>query len=282
MGALYNKMRDDLQLANYRPSTVNSYLLCAVHFVKHHMRSPLEMGEEEVRNFLLDLVQKKGAGPAKHKMHVAALRFLFTTTLKRPEEVVQIPWPKVPRTLPDILSRDEVLRLLDSVGEIKHRAVLSCAYGAGLRIMEACSLMVKDIDSERGLIHVRQGKRLRDRYVMLSDRLLLLLREYWRQVRPAPPQLFPGAVPGQHISPDAVRVALKKAAQEQGIQKRVTPHSLRHAFATHLLEAGTDIRVIQALLGHGSIRSTQRYTAVSRKHVGRVKSPLDGTASTDA
>ena len=215
-------------------------------------------------------------------MHVAALRFLYTTTLRRPEEVVRIPWPKVPRTLPDILSRDEVLRLLDRVGNIKHRAVLSCAYGAGLRITEACSLTVKDLDSQRGLIHVRKGKRQLDRYVMLSERLLLLLREYWRQVRPEPPLLFPGEVSGQPISPRTVRESLKKAAVGLGIQKRVTPHSLRHAFATHLLEAGTDIRVIQALLGHGSIRSTQRYTAVSRRHVGRVKSPLDEVAPTDA
>ncbi len=282
MGELYNKMQGDLQIANYRPGTVSSYLRCAVHFVKYHQRSPLEMGESEIKSFLVNLVEEKGAGSATHKMHVAALRFLYTTTLARPEEMVRIPWPKVARTLPDILSRNEVLRLLDSVGNIKHRAVLSCAYGAGLRITEACSLTVKDIDSERGLIHVRQGKRQRDRYVMLPARLLLLLREYWRRVRPTPPLLFPGGVPGQPISSRAIQKSLKKATVELGIQKKVTPHTLRHAFATHLLEAGTDIRIIQVLLGHGSIRSTQRYTSVSRKHIGRVKSPLDEVAPADA
>lgn len=158
-----------------------------------------------------------------------------------------------------------------------------CAYGSGLRVSEACALTPADIDSKRMVIHVREGKRSRDRYVMLGGRLLEALREWWRVERPARDgYLFPGATAGNHLSPDAVRAVVKKAAAAAGIQKRVTPHVLRHSFATHLLESGTDVRVIQRLLGHGSIRTTERYTHVSTAHVARTKSPLDLLGTEDA
>jgi site-specific recombinase XerD len=238
------------------------------------MRSPTDMGEREIRDFLLDLAfQQKG--PETLKMHVASLKFLYATTLRRPEEVVALPWPKVPHRLPDILSGTEVDTLLGAVEPLAYRAVVMTAYGSGLRIKEACALRTDDIDSRRMLIHVRHGKRGRDRYAMLPQRLLALLRLYWRQVTPPRPYLFPGAKPTRPITAAPVRAALKQAIRKAGISKRVTLHSLRHSFATHLLESGTDIRVIQALLGHGSIRSTQRYTQVSKKHVARVQSPLD-------
>jgi site-specific recombinase XerD len=267
-------MTEDLKLRNYAPKTQAKYLGCARRFVAFHMRSPEAMGEREVRDFLLSLACRTGS-PESLKMHVASLRFLYATTLRRPEAVAWLAWPQVPRRLPDILSGSEVQALLAAVEPLLPRAVVMTAYGTGLRISEACGLLTADIDSKRKVIHVRDGKRGRDRYVMLPERLLVFLREYWRQVRPHGAHLFPGAKAGRAITPCTVRDALARAIKKTGITKRVTLHGLRHAFATHLLEAGTDIRVIQALLGHSSIRSTVRYTQVSRAHVAKVQSPLD-------
>jgi site-specific recombinase XerD len=271
MGTFRDRMQQDLQLAQYRPSTQENYLRCARKFVAHYMRPPTQLGREEIRQFLLTLIDR----PSAQKTHWAAIKFLYTTTLQRPEEVVDIPWPRIRQTLPDILSMDEVAALLSAIKPIMHRMVVMATYGAGLRISEACALRTGDIDSKRGLIHVRDGKRGRDRYVILSPRLLRYLREYWRLTRPPAEYLFPGTRPEQHVEPSIIRKAVKRAAHEVGLHKRVTPHQLRHAFATHLLEAGTDIRVIQVLLGHGSIRSTARYTRVSATHVASVTSPLD-------
>lgn len=275
MGQLRDKMAADLELRCYRPGTKKTYLSCARRFAAHFRRSPAELGEAEIRQYLLHLMREKKAGPGALKMSVAALKFLYTHTLNRPEEVVRLPWPKTPRPLPNILSGTEVGRLLAALLSVEHRMVAMTAYGSGLRISEACSLEVRDIDSRRMLIHVRDGKCGRDRYVMLPRRLLAVLRRYWQSTRPAGPFLFPGPKPGSHITPKSVREALHLAAAEAGLRKRVFPHLLRHSFATHLLETGSDIRTIQVLLGHGSIRTTQRYVQVSKAHVGRVKSPLD-------
>lgn len=271
MGKFRDRMQQDLQLAQYRPSTQNSYMRCAHNFVAHFMRPPTELGEEEIRRFLLTLTDR----PATQKMHLAALKFLYTKTLNRPEEIARIPWPKIRQKLPDILSNDEVASVFEAVESLKHRAVLMATYGAGLRIYEACSLSTNDIDSKRNLIHVRNGKRGCDRYVPLPERLLLCLREYWRVTKPKGDYLFPGSKPDKPIDPSGVRQTLHQAVRSVRINKRVTPHSMRHAFATHLLEDGTDIRVIQVLLGHGSIRTTARYTRVSTRHVASVGSPLD-------
>jgi len=280
MGQLRDKMRDDLKLRRYRPGTIDQYLRCAGHFAAYHRRPPSEMGEPEVRQFLMHLVDEKKVGAASHKMHVAAIKFLYGVTLDHPELAVRLPWPKVESKLPDILDGTEVVRLLDAMASLKHRMVAMTAYGAGLRISEACSLRATDIDSRRGLIHVRDGKRGRDRFVMLAQRLLGCLREYWKAARPKGPELFPGRNPGSTISPDAVQSAIRQAVQRAGLKKRVTPHILRHSFATHLLEQGEDIRTIQVLLGHGSIRTTARYTRVSQRHVGRTQSPLDRITTT--
>lgn len=271
MGTFRDRMQQDLQLAQYRPSTQENYLRCARKFVAYYMRPPTQLGREEIRKFLLTLIDR----PSTQKTHWAAIKFLYTTTLRRPEEVVDIPWPRIRQKLPDIFSAQEVAALLEAIAAPMHRVVLMATYGAGLRISEACALCVGDIDSSRGLIHVRNGKRGRDRFVGLSPRLLRCLREYWRLAQPQGPYIFAGRQPEQHVDPSAIRKALKRAARKVGIHKRVTPHQLRHAFATHLLEGGTDIRVIQVLLGHGSIRSTARYTQVSARHVASVESPLD-------
>jgi integrase/recombinase XerD len=275
MGIVHDRMAEDLRLKRYRLATCAQYLRCARSFVEHFGRSPARLSAEDVRKFLLYLTDEKKASAATVKMYVAAIRILYAVTLKQPQKVAGLVWPKVLHPLPDILSAEEVERLLAAVESAKHRVILMTAYGAGLRIGEACRLMTVDLDSDRMVIHVRDGKRGRDRYVMLSPVLLAALRAYWRQFRPEEPTMFPGDKPGTCIQPDAVREALRTAVLQTGIKKRVTPHSLRHAFATHLLEAGCDIRIIQVLLGHSSIRSTARYTAVSTKHISATPSPLD-------
>jgi site-specific recombinase XerD len=275
------RLRDDmianLEIRCYRPSTLRQYVRCVAAFAEHFMRSPADMGEREVHAFLLYLLRVRKVSPARLKMFVASLRFLYVHTLGQPEAVRWLPWPKVPRPLPVVLSGSEVQRFLEAIASPKYRAIAMCAYGAGLRISEACALGLDplDIDSTRMLIHVRDGKRGRDRYVMLSQRLLEALRIYARAERPRGRYLFPGASEGSHVAPETVRAVFHRAAETAGIAKRVTPHVMRHSFATHLLEAGTDIRVIQELLGHGSIRTTARYTHVSARVVGRTKSPLD-------
>ena len=211
-------------------------------------------------------------------MHVAAVKFLYGITLDRPEVAARVPWPRMPWKLPDILTPDEMVEVLAAIDSLMHRAIVMTAYGTGLRISEACALMTGDIDSKRGVIHVRDGKRGRDRFVMLPARLLDVLRAYWRAARPTGPALFPGQTPRGVISSNAVGRALHKAVKRTTINKRVTPHVLRHCFATHLLEGGTDIRIIQMLLGHGSIRTTARYTQVSTRHIAKTQSPLDRLA----
>ena len=275
MGKLKDKMSAELKLRFYRPGTVSSYLRQAELFAAYYMRSPAELGAEDIQGYLLYLIEEKKAGPGAVKMSVASLKFLYTHTLNRPEEVMGIPWPKTPKPLVDILSGSEVYCLLETIRSVTHRMIAMTAYGTGMRVNEVCSLKASDIDSKRMLIHIRDGKRGRDRYVMLPRKLLTCLREYWKAVSPPGEWLFPGRSPSAHIGASAVRDALSKAAAEAGIIKKVTPHILRHSFATHLLENGEDIRTIQVLLGHGSIRTTERYVKVSRAHVGRTESPLD-------
>ncbi len=273
-------MKADLELRRYAASTIDKYLFYACKFAEHYMLSPAELGEPEVRRFLLHLVRVRQVHPSVHKMYVAALKFLYGTTLGRPEVIVRIPWPKVPRPLPDILSGKEVARLLEALDKPKYRAVVTTTYSVGLRITEACVLRVEDIDSARMFIHIRDSKNGRDRFLPLSESVLTLLREYWRLTRPPGPQLFPGRSANNCMSASSVRRAIRRAAKAAGLRKHITPHILRHSFATHSLELGTDIRTIQVLLGHRSLRSTERYTQVSHRHLGRVESPLDVLGTT--
>jgi integrase/recombinase XerD len=280
MGHIREKMKADLELRGLAASTQHNYLRRAQDFVAYHRRSPSELGEREICDFLLHLRQKR-VGSATHHMYVAAIKFLYATTLGRPEEVAKIPWPKRSQKLPDILTGEEVERLFGAIQSVKHRAILMTAYGAGLRISQACSLQINDIDSSRMLIHVREGKGSKDRYVMLGERLLEVLRAYFKCVHPKGPYLFPGLVPGRPITPGAVQGVLREVVAHCRFSKRVTAHSLRHGFATHLLEAGNDIRTIQRLLGHASIQTTARYLKVTERHIGRIKSPLDLLKSKD-
>ena len=275
MGKLRDKMEGDLKLRGLSVNTRKTYLICAAAFVKHYGKPPVAMGRGEVRDFLLHLIEKRKVKPSTYNVYAASIRFLYACTLDRPQEVAWIGQMKVHHHLPAILSVQEVERLLAELGSLKLKAIVMAAYGAGLRVSEVCKLRVEDIDSQRMVIHVRNGKGDRDRHTMLPKRLLEVLRSYWKQTRPAGPELFPGRNPGTVLSREAVNKAIKLATERAKIKKRVTPHSLRHAFATHLLEAGTDLRTLQVLLGHASIRTTVRYAQVSPAMIRRTKSPAD-------
>lgn len=282
MGFLREKMKADLELRGYAVRTQGEYVREARRFAAHFMLSPAVMGRDEIRRYLLHLVRVRKVHPSTHKMVVASLRFLYQVTLERPEVAVHIPWPKVPRPLPVVLSGSEVEAVFGAIRVTKYRAVAMTMYGAGLRVTEACELQCGDIDSARMVIHVRKGKGRRERYVMLPERLLGMLRAYWRSERPNGPQLFPGQRRARTVHVETVRTAIRKAAASTVPDKRVTPHVLRHCFATHLLESGADTRVIQVLLGHRSIRTTQRYTHVSTRTIGQVRSPLDVLGTEEA
>lgn len=273
MGALYDRMSRDLKLKNLSEGTRRHYLRCCCDFVRFHMKSPEEMGATECKEYLAHL-QQTGMRAPSLKLNVASLKFLYRVTLNRRAEADQLAWPKVPQKKVVVLSGTEVERVLGAVRSLVPGVVLTAAYGAGLRISEACRLRVEDIDGKRNVIHVRQGKGQKDRYVMLPTRLLALLRRYWVAVKPRHGWLFPGRGDG-HLTPSAVRLALREAMATCNLQKKVTAHVLRHSFATHLLEAGNDIRLIQVLLGHASVSTTAQYAQVSTAHVGRVISPLD-------
>jgi len=275
MDRLYHRLTQDLKLRNLTDGTCFQYLrhikLCADYF-GGSVTSLSDLSDEELRLYVLHQME---AGPAGCKMAIAALKFFFGTTLQKPHRLDWLRYPKVPRSLPSILSGTEVLAIFDALTSLIYRTVVMTLYGSGLRISEACALQVAQLDSQRMLIHVQRGKGNKDRYVMLSPRLLDALRLYWKQTRPPGPYLFPGKIPTQPITPGAVRDALHKAVEKCGLHKRTTPHVLRHSFATHLLESGADLRVIQVLLGHNSIRTTVHYTQVSPLFAARVKSPLD-------
>ena len=256
MGKLKDKMDGDLKLRGLCENTRATYLRCAEAFVKHYMKPPAALGKTEVRDYLLLGVEERKWAPSTYNVHAAALRFLYSYTLERPEEVAWIGQMRVTHRLPAILSSEEIERLLAALGSLRMQAIVMTAYGAGLRVSEVLSLRVEDIDSRRMVIHVQHGKGDRDRYTMLPERLLETLRAYWREKRPPGPELFAGRKPGTLLQRATVNIALKQAALRAGIKKRVRPHSLRHAFATHLLEAGTDLRTLQVLLGHASITTT--------------------------
>ena len=259
MTPLRQRMIEDMQVRNLALHTQRAYIQQISLFARHFGKSPEILGPADIRAYQLHLSQEKRLSASSILVAVAAIRFLYKVTLGRGWSVDEIiPTCRKPQKLPVVLSQDEVARFLDAVDSRKHRAILTICYAAGLRISEAVRLTPAAIDSHRMVICVEEGKGRKDRYVMLSPRLLDVLRTYWRAVHPKN-FLFPGDIPDQPISTFAVQHACKKARRRAGIAKPVTPHSLRHAFAVHLLESGTDLRTIQLLLGHRNLSTTARY-----------------------
>jgi integrase/recombinase XerD len=274
MSNIQEQMRQDLAASAYAESTQQVYWDAARAFAEHFGRSPAALGREQVREYV-EVLRASGIGPSRLKQHFAGLKFLYEKTLGRPGEVSFLAWPKQPRPVPRVLSQEQIVALLEALRELRYRAIAMVMYGAGLRIREACTLEVSDIDSARMVIHVRHGKGDAARDVPLSPRLLEALRAYWQQQRPPLPFLFVGKYTREPVNPEAVRKAMQRARAAAGIKRRVTPHSLRHSFATHLLEAGTDVRVIQQLLGHRHLSTTAGYTRVTHATMAKTTSPLD-------
>ncbi|CAI07193.1 probable integrase (plasmid) [Aromatoleum aromaticum EbN1] len=274
MTPLRQRMLEDMGVRNLAPNTQSAYLKQVSAYARYFDCSPDELGPEQVRAYQVYLTQTRKLTPSTVSVATGALRFLYKVTLKRAWAVEEIPMPKRSFKLPVVLSREEVSQFLASVDHLMHRTILMTAYAAGLRVSEATHLKVSDIDSQRMVLRVDQGKGRKDRYVMLSPRLLEALRVYWKSARPTL-WLFPGDVPGQPITRNAVGLACQKARRACGIRKPITPHSLRHAFATHLLESGTDVRTIQLLLGHRSLATTSRYLKVATSTVCATTSPFD-------
>jgi integrase/recombinase XerD len=274
MTPLCQRMTADMQIRNLSPRTIECYTYHVRCFAKHFSRSPELLGAEEVRAYQVYLVQEKKASWSSFNQAVCALRFLYRVTLGQSWPVVQIPFAKRPKKLPVVLSPQEVQRLLSCARPVKLRVILTTIYAAGLRLEEATHLEVRDIDSARMVLRVAHGKGDKERLVPLSPRLLQELRDYWSIVRPER-WLFPGGVPGTPLGPSAVQKACERATLEARIAKHVTPHTLRHSYATGLLEAGVDLLTIQRLLGHACFSTTLIYLHVRRTRLESTVSPLD-------
>jgi integrase/recombinase XerD len=275
MTPLRQRMMEDMRIRNLSPHTQSSYIQQVSQFARHFGKSPADLCAEDIRAYQVYLTTERKLAPTSILIAVSAIRFLYKITLKTEwtlEDVV--PTCKKPQTLPIVLSPEEVLQFLECVRSTRHRTILTTCYAAGLRISEAVRLKSAAIDSKRMVIRVDQGKGQKDRYVMLSPKLLDTLRNYWVATRPTE-WLFPGDRSGQPISTSAVEVACQSARSLSRITKPITPHSLRHAFAVHLLESGADVRTIQLLLGHRSLSTTARYLRIATSKVCATSSPLD-------
>jgi integrase/recombinase XerD len=273
MTPLRQRFIDDLRLRNYARRTIDTYVSKVVAFAKHFGRSPDRLGPDDARAFQLHLLERRVSWSSFNQA-VCALRFLYRITLGRSEQLPLIPYGKRPKTLPSVLSPDEVLRLLHAAAPGRDRVLLQVAYGCGLRLSELLHLQVGDIDSGRMVIHVRQGKGGKDRLVPLSPRLLEELRAYWRLCRPRT-WLFPGHKPGRPITASNVQRRFGRLVQQVGLGKRCSMHTLRHSYATHLLEAGVDLLTLKALLGHRSLQTTAHYLHLSTHRLQQTPSLLD-------
>jgi integrase/recombinase XerD len=275
MGALRKQMDADMVVRGMSVRTRESYLAAVAGLAKYYGRSPEQVSEAEVQRYLLHLIEERKLAWSSCNIAVSGLRFVYHITLKRTGAQFDIPRARRPQKLPQILSREEIARLIELTANPKHRALLMSAYGAGLRLSELCQLKVSDIDSSRMSIRVEQGKGAKDRYTLLSARLLAELRRYWMAYRPKL-WLFTGVRDRERpISDHSVQRLFYAAKARAGITKECGIHGLRHAFATHLLEAGVDIHTIQRLLGHGHISTTLRYFHLADKHLAATASPLD-------
>lgn len=270
---LLNDMDKQLRLKGYSSKTRKVYIGHVKRLSLKLKKHPSEITNEELQSYLLNLLKNDEKSHSYVNQAVSAIKFLYCEVLNRFFDV-NLPRPKKEKKLPDVLSQDEVIKILNSVENVKHRAILVVVYSSGLRISEVVRLKINDIDSNRMMIHIRQAKGKKDRYVILSEVALEELRRYIRK-NPKDDWLFPGGTDGKHLSERSVQKVFERAKNKAKIQKEVSVHSLRHSFATHLLEGGTDLRYIQKLLGHNSIKTTEIYTHISKKDISRIKSPLD-------
>lgn len=271
---LRQRMLDDMAMRNMSPNTQKVYTYAVANFARFYHQSPDKLGLEEVRSYRMHLLSR-GLKAKSINPIVGALRFFYGTTLGNKALAEQITFARIENTLPAILTRDQVLDLVKSEPDPMMRTIFVTIYAAGLRISEVVKLAPADINSKRMVLHIRQAKGHKDRFVMLSEQLLTMLRTYWKHKRPKGNLLFPGPT-GNPITERSVQRSFRDAAIAAGLDDTVTPHTLRHSFATHLLEQGVDIRVIQQLLGHHNINSTARYTRVAINTIRQIQSPLEG------
>jgi len=270
---LRQRMIEDMTIRNLSPATQRSYIHAVKRYSLYFGRSPDLLGLEDVRTYQVHLAAKGIAWPTLNQI-VCALRFFYGVTLGQDEVPERIPYARKRQALPEILSRDEVVRFLEAVSSLKCRVALTTAYATGMRVSEVVAVEVRNIDSGRMVIRIEHGKGGKDRYVMLSAQLLGILRAYWKLTRPQR-FLFPGRDPDTAVNATVLHAACRSAHAAAGIAKKVSVHTLRHSFATHLLEQGADIRIIQALLGHNNLSTTARYTRVAAHTIGLTESPLD-------
>lgn len=277
MTALRKRMLEELQRRNYSSETTRAYLFAVKDFASYFGRSPDKLGQEHLRQYQLHLLNDRKLAVETVVVRISALRFFFVKVLRRPYREIDLVYPKRPERLPVILSEEEVARLIESAITSYHRVILMTLYGTGLRNKELCRLRVLDVDSQRMVVHVRQGKGNKDRDVTLSPRLLEVLRAYWKWRKPKT-YLFPSLYrksPEQPIDSKTVWYAVREAARRAGIKKKVSPHLLRHSWATHLLERGTDLKTIQVLLGHVDLEATTIYLHLSQRHMQGVNNPME-------
>ncbi len=271
------ELEKDLRLRNYSAKTIKSYKSCIRSFLQYiQPRHPKNITSDEIRTYLLHLIDDKNFSSGTVNQVFNALRFLYVELYKKPFVIVKLPRPQKEKKLPDVLNEDEVVRIFNAVKNIKHRTMLMLAYASGLRVSELVSLRIEDIDGKRNLIHIRDAKGKKDRYTVFPQTLRGQLLTYWKTYKlDTKGWLFPGDTVDKHLAARSIQAVLSRAIQACGITKPVSMHTLRHSFATHLLEHGTDLRYIQALLGHQSVRTTEVYTHVSVKGLGQLVSPLD-------
>lgn len=274
MTPLRQRMTEDMRVRNFSPVTIKLYIDAVAKFAKFFHQSPTSLGPDEVRTYQLYLINEKKASWSAFNIAVSALRFLYVVSMEKDWAFKKIPYAKKPKTKPVILSLEEVCSFIKTFVNLKHRVLVMLAYSTGMRISEVLHLRICDIDSKRMMIRVEQGKGQKDRYVPLSPTLLQWLRLYWKVARPTF-YLFPGRVPGRPLTRESVHKAIACACKAAGISKHINPRMLRHSFATHLLESGTNIRIIQALLGHRSLNTTAIYTSVSNTTINATPSPLE-------